>query len=154
MQKVILLLMLFLVAGVASSNNLESIVKKNGYAGLSELGIGRFLYKVKHEGGLGDGFNKVFWSDISDKDADVDERFEAIQIVDGYIIYEVSDWNGDELVEFTIAVPGKESLYLTGQKLQHRCHSFEGNLKFEAALGGDIIIPLFKPVDKSICPGK
>ncbi len=157
-----MLIVLVLLSGYVNAGTADQVQDKNsltdlaiakGYAGYAETGIARFLYKVKHHGGLKDGVGKVYWSDSTENDAKFDKKFEAAQIVDGFVLYNFSELNNDEFVEFTIAVPHDTSYYfLTGQTLRARCHSYAGNLEFATAIGGKEYIPLFKPVSSEICP--
>lgn len=154
MKKIIFLTLLLLATNVFSGE-LNDRVKKAGYKGIHTSGIGNFLYGVKQGKKLKNGKNWVFWSDVNARSKKVDKKFKAKRLMDGYILYGVSDVHNDELIEFTIAVPNdKDDIYLTNQSLRDKCHSFEGNLEFETFSGGSLFIPLFKPLPAKICPGK
>ncbi|PLX49138.1 MAG: hypothetical protein C0613_08425 [Desulfobulbaceae bacterium] len=126
----------------------DRIAKENGYVGLYKNGgIARFLYRVKHGDQMSSGLNKFFWSDISANDNRLDAKFEAIQLFDGLIIYDLNDFKGNEVIRFTIIVPSVEGeAFLEGQTLRHRMHVYTGNITYTTVLGVERTIPLFKPV--------
>lgn len=156
MKKLIITLALLIASPLfASQSELEGQIKRAGYKGLHEHGLAKFLYDVKHGDSLRDGMNKVFWSDISTKAKKADALFEAEQSIDGYIIYELFSFNNDEEITFTIAVPAqKGEMFLAGQMLRNRCHTFADTITFATAAGGGETIPLFKPVNTGICANK
>jgi len=128
------------------------ILTDNAFNGVYPKGIAAFLYSAKHEGSLNEGINYVFWSELSKKSKRQDKMFEATQLVDGYIIYELSDWHNDEAIDFTIAVLKNENdLFLKSQTLRNKCHIYTGNLEFKTLSGGTEIIPTFKPLPLSTC---
>jgi len=133
---------------------IDKAAKKAGYKGVFDIGIARFLYKVKHGAQLKDGLNYVFWSKISAKDAKADALFEAYQLVDEVIIYSLSEYSSsqNELINFTIMVPKeRDDLFLEGQHLRSACHAYTGNVEYVTIFGVKRTVPFFKPVCNEVC---
>lgn len=131
---------------------INEAVKKVGYKGVFDKGIALFLYKVKHGENLSDGLNYVFWSDISDRDAKLDAKFTASQMLDDNIIYDLAVYQSKETIEFTIIVPGKANeLFLEGQMLRSNCHSFIGTAQYLTVLDVKRTVPIFEEIDKALC---
>ncbi len=126
---------------------------KLGYKKVLKLGIVRFLYKVKQEGGLKEGLNLLLWCRPTSIDASLDKKFKISQVLEDVLIYDYSEFIDDELVQFTIIIPKKQGeLYLEGQALLGEYFTYTGNLTYITVLGANKTAPVFKPVEIADAP--
>ena len=126
---------------------LDLAARDAGFNGLNmNYGVARFLYNASKEGTLADGIEQVFWTNLSAREARLDSKFKLSQVVDGWEIYELSEWSGDELVRLSIAIPGSR-LPMEGQQLRKGFYVFQGNMEFVTVTGGKRIVQKFSRVN-------
>ena len=132
-----------------SKENYDRIAKEIGYKGLYNAGIARFLYMVKHgQEDMNNGLKTFFWSDISENDKILDDKFEAMQLLDGFILYNLNRYKNGEVIQFTIMVPVVDGEpFLEGQTLRKKLHTYVGNTTYLTVMGVERTVPVFQQID-------
>ncbi len=136
----------------------RSKAAKLGYKKVLPYGITRFLYKVKHgKNNLEEALKAILWSKPGSDDEKADSLFEVFQILKYDVIYHLSEFAKDELIEFTIIMP-KESdknsikLYMEGQKLTGQYFTYKGPFTYITVLGAERTIQKFRHVNLDWVP--
>lgn len=131
----------------AKINAINDAAVKAGYKGINKkYGVGRFLYHASKDGSLESGLNEIFWVKLSERDQQIDQKWRLSQVVDGWEIYEIRDWSGEELVHLSIAVKAKGGLPIEGQRLKGDYYVFRGNMQFKTVAGAMRIVQKFEQV--------
>ena len=121
---------------------------KLDYKKVLPYGIARFLYMVKYgKINLEDGLKALLWSKPGSNDVRLDSAFEISQILEDAVIYDLSEYQGDELIEFTIIIPREDKkLYMEGQKLSGEYFTYEGPFTYTTVFGARRTIQIFRHV--------
>jgi len=122
-----------------------------GFKGFNrEVGPARFLKRAMRGWSLEEGLNQVFHTQYSDWKSGADDNFELGQIVDGWQIYDYSEWTGSDWIRFSIAVPDNGGMTMEGQRLPVGYYVFEGPIEFTTVAGVSRRIQAFRPVDLGV----
>ena len=90
----------------------------------------------------------MLWSRRTSVDASLDKKFTISQVLEDVLIYDLSEFSDDELIQFTIIVPKKQGkLYLEGQVLLGEFFTYTGNLTYKTVIGANRTVPVFEPVE-------
>lgn len=151
-----LVLLLFLLPSLSFANdiktqfnNIDATLKKSGHKGINkQFGIGRFLYfAMNGKTSLEEGLDYAFWTELSEKDRSVDDKWKLSQVIDDYEIYKITEFKGGEVISLTIAIPAQPKMAMEGQKLKDGLYLFTGNVDFVSISGVPILIQGFQPVN-------
>jgi hypothetical protein len=139
---------------IKAFNIVSNKAAKLGYKKVIKVGIAAFLYKVKHgTNNLEDGLKALLWSKPGSADERLDKKFTVSQVLEDALIYDLSEFDGDELVQFTIIVPKKQGkLYLEGQVLLGEFFTYTGNFTYTTVFGANKTVPVFKIVEIADAP--
>lgn len=134
--------------------NVSNKAAKLGYKKVLKDGIAGFLYRVKHGGiNLEEGLGALLWSKRGSADERLDKKFTISQVLEDALIYDLSELNDDELIQFTIILPKEQGkLYLEGQVLLGEFFTYTGNITYQTVLGTNKTVPVFKPVEIDDAP--
>ncbi len=132
----------------AKLNTINNDIIKNGYKGLNkQYGIGLFLYNaMRGIVQLESGLDYVFWTELTEKDKDIDNKWRLTQVVDDYEIYKIVEFSGSELITLTIAIPAQSKMPIEGQILKDGLYLFVGNIDFVSTMGIPMLVQGFKPL--------
>lgn len=123
-------------------------LKGNGHKGLhKKYGVGRFLYRaMRGEISLEDGVGYAFWTELSDVDKRVDNKWRLSQVIDNYEIYKITEFASGEYITMTIAIPANTKMPMEGQTLKDGFYLFTGNVEFISVAGIPMLIQGFTPI--------
>lgn len=132
----------------------SSKAAKLGYKKVLPYGIARFLYRVKHgKNNLEEALKAILWCKPGSHDAKLDRLFEVFQILEYDVIYHLSEFDKDKLIEFTIIMPKEQKrLYMEGQKLSGEYFTYVGPFTYTTVLGAKRTIQIFRHVDLDWVP--
>ncbi len=130
------------------ADEIDAAAKKLGYAGLNKkYGIGRFLYHAAKGGSLESGLNQVFWVRLSEAQERVDKNWKLYQVVDGWEIYRMGQWDGKKWVHLAITIKSDpDRSVVEGQRLEDELYVFKGSKRFISITGFPNMIQEFAPV--------